>query len=329
MERIGFGIAPDIRYSKINLTKHQYVAVFRLSDHQSQPSNRYQAAAVLLHLGAAVGAADGTVTADEERLLETHLEESLDLPSLDRVRLRAHLQWLLVEPPTLSRMRSRIQALSESDRNLVARFVITIAGADGSVSSDEIRVLGQVYRLIGLDSEQLHRDIHELMSTAAAQPITVMQPDEPTRYPVPPPPSASILEADRVELDRGRIAEVMKATREVSDLLTEVFEGPGDPEPPEVDIADTEPADPLTMTGEIGDGVLDAAHAELVRFLATRPTWPRHELEAFATKVGLMPAGAIETINEVAFARCDEPLIEGDTLLEVNGLALKELLDAD
>ena len=329
LERIGFGLAPDIRYSKINWTKHRSVAVFRLSDQPSQPSDKYQAAAVLLHLGAAVGAADGTVTADEERLLETHLEEALDLPSLDRVRLRAHLQWLLVEPPTLRRMRSRIQALRESDRTLVARFVITIAGADGSISSDEIRVLGQVYKLIGLDGEQLHRDIHELLSTAAAHPITVLRPDEPTGYPVPPPPPASILAADRVELDRGRIAEVMKATREVSDLLTEVFEGPEDPEPSEEDIADTEPADPVTTKGEMGDGVLDAAHGELVRFLATRPTWPRQELEAFATRVGLMPAGAIETINEVAFARCDEPLIEGDTLLAVNGLALKELLDAD
>ncbi len=40
-----------------------------------------------------------------------------------------------------------------------------------------------------------------------------------------------------------------------------------------------------------------------------------------------MPSGAVETINSAAFERCDEPLIEGDDPLEMNELALKELLD--
>ena len=150
LERLGFGIAPDVRYSKINLTKHEYAAVFRLPDQQAEPSDRYRAATVLLHLGAAVSTADGTVTADEERLLETHLEQALELPKTDRIRLRALLHWLLIEAPTLSRMKSRMENLTDSDRKLVARFVVTVAGADGSVNSDEIKVLNRVYKLVGL-----------------------------------------------------------------------------------------------------------------------------------------------------------------------------------
>ncbi len=325
-ERLGFGIAPDIRYSKINLTKHKYVAVFRLPGQHSQPSDRYLAATVLLHLGAAVGAADGTVTADEERLLETHLEQALELPLPDRYRLRAHLRWLLIEPPTLNRMKSRLQALTPSDRGLIARFVITVAGADGIVSSDEIKVLDRVYKLIGLNTEQLHRDIHELASKPATTPVTVIRPEETTRYRVPPPPTAHSLGTDRVELDRERIAEVMKATREVSDLLTEIFEGPPATGPLEPDAVVAEQEGDLP-TAIVSCGPLDHAHAQLVQYLARQPYWPRGEFEQSAAKLGLMPAGAMETINDVAFKLCDEPFIEGDDPLEVNEVAVKELLD--
>ena len=266
------------------------------------------------------------MTADEERLLETHLEQALELPLPDRFRLRAHLRWLLIEPPTLNRMKSRLQALTPSDRGLIARFVTTVAGADGIVSSDEIKVLDRVYKLIGLNTEQLHRDIHELASKPATQPVTVVQPEETIRYRVPSPPPAHSLETDRVELDRERIAEVMEATREVSDLLTEIFEGPSAAEPIELGAVEAEQGGD-SATASVSCGPLDHAHARLVQYLAGQPYWPRGEFEQSAAKLGLMPAGAMETINDVAFRLCDEPFIEGDDPLEVNEVAVKELLD--
>ena len=129
-------------------------------------------------------------------------------------------------------------------------------------------------------------------------------------------------------LDAEKIAEIMKDTRQVTDLLTEIFEGPADPEPPEEEIEDTDEHAVGATAADIAGGLLDPAHAELVRFLAARPKWPRSDFEAASSRFGLMPAGAIETINDAAFERCDEPLIEGDDPLDVNEIALKELLDA-
>ena len=75
------------------------------------------------------------------------------------------------------------------------------------------------------------------------------------------------------------------------------------------------------------ENILDPNHAEILRFLAQRATWPRIEFEQIVAKTGLMPAGAIEKINDAAFECCDEPLIEGDDPLEMNEFALKELLN--
>jgi hypothetical protein len=71
---------------------------------------------------------------------------------------------------------------------------------------------------------------------------------------------------------------------------------------------------------------LDAAHSALVRALAERQEWPRADFGALADNYGLMASGAIEIINEAAFAVCDEPLLEGESSIEINPYALQEML---
>ena len=328
LESLGFGVAPDIRYSKINLTKHQQAVLFRLSGEELSPSDRYHAATVLLQIGAAVAVADGNVTEDEERLMETYLKRTLDLPDVDGMRLRALLQWLLINPPTLGRMKSRIKALSASERDLVARYVVLIAAADGSISPDEIKVLIRVYSLLGIDTEQLHRDIHELSSAPATGPVTVVRPDEATGYQIPAPTPSPQPITGRIQLNRERIEEVMKSTSEVSELLAVIFDGPTEVEPIDSETEDIVSEDGGATEQEPVVGRLDAEHSHLVMMLSKAPRWSRKEFNQVAGDLGLMPAGAIEIINEAAFECCDEPLIEGSEIIEVNEDALKELLNA-
>lgn len=329
LEQRGFGIAPDIRYSGINPSKYEHAAVFRLPDEATEPAEDYFGATVLLQLGAAVSVADGTVTQDEERHLEAHLEQALNLSRVDRSRLRAHLQWLLANPPRLTGMKSRLQALAPAHRDLAGRFVLSVAAADGHVSRKEVRVLGRIYTLLGLDSDQLHRDLHTLASGPATHPVTVAESDKSIGYPIPPQPDAGDARADDgLVLDKQRIAEVVASTREVTQLLTEIFEGSIEEVAQEshpVAIATETDDEQPTSESEL-DG-LDSLHAELVRYLAQRPIWSREEFEQTAGELGLMPAGAVETINDEAFERCGEPLLEGDDPVEVNDEALKELLD--
>ena len=60
---------------------------------------------------------------------------------------------------------------------------------------------------------------------------------------------------------------------------------------------------------------LDAAHARLVEALGKSPTWNRPDFEREARACDLLPGGALETINEWAFDRFGDPLIEdGDVM---------------
>ena len=88
----------------------------------------------------------------------------------------------------------------------------------------------------------------------------------------------------------------MAATREVTQLLTEIFEGPVEQEAEESDPVeaafDDEEEEETASDSALGG--LDPAHADLVRFLAQRRIWSREEFEQTAVELGLLPAGAIE-----------------------------------
>lgn len=323
LARLGYGIEPDVRYGGPNLSRSDCAAVFRLPGPDQAPSDAYHSATVLLRLGATVAAADDEITPEEEQRLEEHLEAVLHLGESDRVRLRAHLRWLIADPPNLNGVKRRIEELPQDVREGIGRFLITVAGADGHVTPDELRVLSKVYPLLGLDAESVYGDVHAMAASgfeAHRGPVTVLPADKVAGFPIPRPETAE--ETQTVVLDMAKVVAIKEETRQATEVLEKIFAGE---EPAQED-------EPLRAEDEEGDEPavlvpgLDAKHSALLRVLAERHHWPRAEFEALTKQYGLLPAGAIEIINEALFEVCAEPVLEGIDPIEVNPYALEELL---
>lgn len=62
---------------------------------------------------------------------------------------------------------------------------------------------------------------------------------------------------------------------------------------------------------------LDQPHSDLVRALADRAHMARAEFGRIAEGLGLLPDGALHTINDAAYDKCDDILIEGDDELTI------------
>jgi len=73
---------------------------------------------------------------------------------------------------------------------------------------------------------------------------------------------------------------------------------------------------------------LDAEHAALLSKLVTQSEWARQEFEAIVASLSLMPDGALEAINEWAFDRYGDALIEDSDPLVLNLDLLAEELAA-
>ncbi|MBC8328977.1 MAG: TerB N-terminal domain-containing protein [Planctomycetes bacterium] len=273
----GFGLEPDLRFGGPAYQQGQPVALFRLDqERHSSPTAAYRAAALLLHLSALVSAADGSVSEAEERRLEAHLAEGMQLDAEERLRLHAHLRWQLAAPQGTVGLKKRLEALDAERRRGIGLFLVQVAWSDGRIEAGEVRVLEKIYRLLGLDPAQVHEDLHGGGPAAEPRPAT---------------------------LDPEALARKLEETAAVSSLLSGIFEDP-------------QPAPAAAAAAPVVEG-LDAAHSALFQRLGERPAWPRADYEALAEELGVLPDGALDILNEYAFERCDEPLIEGDELLEV------------
>jgi uncharacterized tellurite resistance protein B-like protein len=320
---LGIGVEPDPRFGGVAIGEGSAV-LFRMDRDTtvSAASVEYTAAATLLRLAAAVASADKASTTEQEFLLG-HLETALDLSSAELQRLRAHLRLLYATPIKLTGLTSRLASLGPGERERIARFCITVAAADGVIAPGEVAALSNIYALLEMPTGRVFQDIHTATSTpsgAATEPVTVRPagkreprhaiPARPT--PKQPTPRPGLV------LDQAAIAAKLAETAKVGALLGSIFGEEEERELPRVPAPAT-PPDVILLAG------LDAAHSQLLGALATARQWTRSALEGLCADFGLLPDGALDTLNDAAYESVGEPIVEGEELLEVNIEAVQEM----
>lgn len=330
LEKGGFGIEPDVRFGGKSLSDSIKVVLFRLpEEYPTTPSSEYKAAVVLLRLAVAVAAADGSVDESEENHLQNHLEASLKLSHGERTRLTALWRWLVDSKTGLAGLKKRLELLDADSKQVLANFAVGVAGADGIIDPEEVKTVRSIYKLLGMDPEKVYGDIHAMTAEApppATEPVTVRPAKKgPAGFAVPPPQKTIDVQEAGFQLDKDKIAAKMAETAAVSSLLSEIFVE--EESSVSEDIAQQASPETSSSSTETSTSIdnLDNAHSALLSTLFERSSWTRSEFEQLAANQGLLPDGAIDTINEAAFDICDEPVLEGDDPVEVNQELMEDM----
>ncbi len=301
------GMEPDVRFGGPPPAIGQTLVLFRLAPRAPEaPSCEYVAATVLLDFAIAVGRADGSVDAREERMLAANAARAPGIEEPERARLAAHLDWLLAEPSSLPGVKDRCARLSETQRSQIARALVAIAGADRRVSPSKVRVLAKGFDALGLKESSLYEQLHAISAASVSGPVTV-RPAEPidTEYALPPSPPTGEL-----RLDQGLIEAKLAETAVVTTLLAEIF-------------AEASPAPPPQSSGHWS---LDAVHVRFARALGERTEWDRRDIDTLASDLNLMPDGALDAINDAAVEVANAPAWHGEDPVEIDIEVLEELL---
>lgn len=332
VEKLGYGIEPDVRFEGEPLKSEHPVAIFKLNDEiVAALSKEYTAAMLLLHLAATVANSDAVIDAAEQQVLESHLESALHLSTAERTRLRAHLAWLLQEKLNLKGLKTKLNQMSSEERAGIANFLISVAGADGYISPQEISILTKIYPLLGFEADEVYSHIHTFNTsspmTQAIVPVTVRPASKTSSgFAIPAPPEVedknpkeNISQDDSgFNLDLAIIQHKQADSAKVADLLGNFFE---EDEPETEALALSSVAE-----SEAAIAGLDSFHSQLLLAIAQQSTWDRDALEAKADELGLMLNGALEVINDAALEACDDPLTDGDDPIEIDTDVLDELL---
>jgi len=259
-----------------------------------------------------VSTADDDVSNAERALLRQHITDAAHLCEGERQRLSAHLAWLLDEKPGTNGLKKVLATLTPDKRRHVGRLLIAIAASDGRIDAREVKMLEKLYALIGLEARDLYGDMHEALARDDDVVPVATPAGERTGFAIPPK-RATAATASGIDMERVRIK--IAETRQVSTLLSGIFAEEEQPiaAPPAVPQANT-------------IGTLDAAHSELLRRLAERERWPRDEVERLAAELSLLTDGALETINDYAYATAEEAFWEENDPLLINSDVARELV---
>jgi hypothetical protein len=192
-----------------------------------------------------------------------------------------------------------------------------VAAVDGYISPEEITALQKLYKMLDLDPDTVHGDVHALSTPSSRDRLaTVVRADTDRReYKIPPEETKEAGEGDSAELDMDAVRSILADTSTVAALLGDIFDDDEESveSPTAVDHA-------VTIAG------LDARHSALLLKLQGVADLEREEFEAWAEELALLPQGALDTINDAAWDACDDPLIEGEETLEVSATVMEELL---
>ena len=312
---LGYGIEPDIRFGDNKIDLGGKVVLFLSEGEEPRnPSATYTAAATVLHLASAISAADGVVSETEELHLERHLESALELSQPERKRLRAYLRWLILSSPGFSSLKKLLITLDEKSRKSIASFLINVAYSDGIIYPSPIKTLKKIYKLLELDEELIYSDIHSLQTGAANEPVTIQKgSSDSAEYLIP---ANDVIQQKTghgaLILDHSIIDDKLKDTRQIQELLAAIFV---EEEKVTAPVNNNEKSTDVSIETVLG---LDELHSRLVRDLLSHTHWSRSEFEGLCDKYGLMPDGAIETINNSTFKLYDESLIEENDRVEIN-----------
>lgn len=395
--RLGLGVEPDARFGGPPLGSGP-VVLFRLGGPGAdvgttvQVPGEYRAARHMLSVVAATwpGVGDAVPSSPERAPIDlaaslddlvnrtvTALTAEIPFSVDERIRLGAHLRWLLATGVDPQPVRRRATALTGEQREIGARVLLRLATEEpGPVGPRTVAALATGYRLLGLPEDRLYPQLHRVatrqprprppVGRAGADTVrTAVQVSEPVPVPVrrarrvdaghPLPWARSVApgrDPDRGDPDRGdprgadpgggggswlelqpeAIGRRTAETEAVAALLAEVFAADG-----EIRAADGE----IRATGGEGpaggprtdaaspagpQAGLDVRHRGLLTELAARPTWTGTEFAALAAGHELLPAGALEVINEAAIECTGQVVVEEDDVLVVDIAAARELL---
>lgn len=321
IEKLGYGIAPDMRYHNPKPDPQGSVVLFHKGHGiDFRPSAEFELVGAVLRLGALVSQIDG-VSPQEESLLQSVIQDNRNLTGIEKDSLKALLHWMLHTPQTTTGIKQKLSVLSQDERETISHILIAVAHADGYIDPSEVKQLEKLYTTLGLDKLQVTSDLHVYAANNVANgeigPVTVA-----TKTPEPShaiPKQTPKREGFQINEELLKLRE--QETHQVKGVLAEIFSEEDEPEVNETAIR-TE----ATATSAFEQ--LDETHRILFEKLITKETWDRESLHKLCESLKLFLDGAMETINEWAYEQANAPLIEDGEPIYVDIELAKEIVEA-
>ncbi|MBD3205783.1 hypothetical protein GF319_05490, partial [Candidatus Bathyarchaeota archaeon] len=307
IEKLGYSIAPDIRYHKAKISIDGKIILFDDPVPENfVPSSDFWLTALIIRLGMIVSKSDQEVDKSEILYLSSLIYGNNKLSKYEKRSLRAYMEWRIHEQSSKAGLKKKIERLTNNQKKSIGHILIQIVNADGKITPQEIDATETLFTSLGLGRNNVIELLHN--SKTASSPITVAKAEGEADYSIPqPPPDIS---RDALRLDENIIKLRSAETKQIQNILTDIFE---------------DEQEEIGTTHQVPSDNLSDKHRALYEFLITKGQWPLDDVNSFCKEKDIMLEGAVEIINEWTGSLVNSPLIELADMVYVDIDLLEEL----
>lgn len=290
-----FSLEPDSNITDKPYKLNDKVALFKVDGDENTAN--YKTLSLILQLGIVVAISDGDIDTKEVEHVINFLEETFMLTENEKLRINALKNVLIKQPPSINGLGKKIKkSLDDKKIKRLSKFIVGISAIDGEISKDEIKTLKKLFKAMELEAELLESLIEEFQP-AKDEPVEIISKSKNIKKGESIPQIEEIEEKqDIIELDHSRINLILSNTKEISNILDDIFTEEEEIEIPKK-IETSKKILEISNDNSNYSG-LDNRYHNLLNELLEKTEWDIKHFEDLARKYNQMPLGVLEAVNE-------------------------------
>lgn len=305
-EALGYEIEPNANIDKKPYKKDSIVLIYKNQYPKKLSPIDYQTVSLFTDIGYQIALEDNELLPIEISYIENYIKKEFNLSPSDRYRLQMRGELLVhtKEINTSETIKKLIKILDDSGKETIAKYIISVAIADGIVKDSELKILQKIFKQLDFSEDYLNSTLSDLINSA--DDVVIVEKGTSTKKKGSKIP-ANIELDDKLELklDTEKLEKIKINTSEIHNVLQEIFAEEQDEilksEPIEVD--NSEDNDKI----EIENGLQN-----IVNIIIEKENWTRNELLNVIQNKGMMLSSAIDEINEWSNEEFGDFLVEED-----------------
>ncbi len=305
-EALGYEIEPNANIDKKPYKKDSIVLIYKNQYPKKLSPIDYQTASLFTDIGYQIALVDKELLQIEIAHIENYIKKEFSLSTSERYRLQMRGELLVhtKEINTSETIKKLIKILDDSGRETIAKYIISVAIADGIVKDSELKILQKIFKQLGLSEDYLNSALSELINKA--DDVVVVEKGRSTKKKGSKiPTNIELDEKLELKLDTEKLEKIKINTSEIHNVLQEIFaEEQAEILKSESIEADNSEDDDKT---EIENGLQN-----IVNIIIEKENWTRNELLNVIQNKGMMLSSAIDEINEWSNEEFGDFLVEED-----------------
>lgn len=309
--KAGFAIAPDVNLHHQKPKAEGYIVLYQPMPDFIKPSNAFNHVLVMLRIGALVAVNDNQVSENEVLTVVSLIDQQERLTDNEKMSLRAYLLWQLNTPNNAQGLKSRLATLPADALDVVKRYILRIAMAEGQIDNAKIKRLEKLYTSLGFDKSLLTSDIHQLQTDTPQTAGGILNEQSKTQQ--------------QGVINHDVLAKHEQDTLHAQNLLAQIFASQDSEEIAEPMPQQESNKKPVHASQDCNANGLEDNYAQLFKQLISKEKWSYEEFTELCRPANMMPDAVIEVLNDWAYDCVDAPVIDAEEMIYIDFEIVEEL----